>query len=80
MESRPAEPLAGSVHGTPLDRCIDLYGLWLRYETHSTLHSGQKARAEFALQCDCLDVHYERGLEELRALLRRARVPFPGGG
>jgi hypothetical protein len=68
------------VQRRPLDLCIDLYGLWLRYETHSTLHSGQKARAEFALQCDCLDARYERGLEELRALLRRARVPFPVEG
>lgn len=62
---------------TPLDRCIDLYGLWLRYETHSTFHTGQKARADYAVECDCRNGHYEQGLAELRMLLRRGRVPLP---
>ena len=77
MEPRPADPLAGSVQGTPLDLCIDLHGLWLRYETHSTFHSGQKARAEYAVECDCRNGRHERGLAELRQLLRRGRVPLP---
>ena len=75
MEPRSADPLA-TVQGALLDVCTDLYGLWLRYETHSTLHSGQKARAEHALQCDCREGRYGPGLDELRKLLRRGRVPL----
>jgi len=60
-----------------LGYCIDLYRLWRRYESHSTLHSAQKARAEFALECDCFRGRYASGVDELKKLLRRGMIPIP---
>jgi hypothetical protein len=58
-------------------RCTQLYGLWTRYEPHFTLHhTGQKARAELALE-DCRSGRYEAGLQELERLLRGGRIPVP---
>lgn len=61
-----------------LDQCIDLHRLWGRYESNTAFHNGQKARADFALECDCFQGRYVNGLEELRKMLRRGRVPLPG--
>ena len=64
--------LAQSLRG----HCADLYGLWMRYEWHFTLHSAQKARADMALEGDCQGGEYARGVEELEKLLRRGLVPY----
>ena len=61
-----------------LDQCIELHELWARYESNPAFHGGQKARADFALECDCLQGRYARGLEQLRKMLRRGLVPLPG--
>lgn len=63
-----------------LDQCIDLHRLWGRYESHTAFHNGQKARADFALECDCFQGRYAAGLEELRKMLRRGLVPLPSDG
>lgn len=60
-----------------LGRCADLHGLWARYEWHFTLHSAQKARADIALERDCREGGFARGIEELEKLLRRGRIPYP---
>ena len=58
-------------------RCTQLYALWARYEPIFTLiHTGQKARAELALE-DCRNGRYEDGLQELERLLRRGHIPVP---
>lgn len=58
-------------------RCTQLYMLWARYEQHITFHhTGQRARAELALE-DCRYGRYETGLQELEKLLRRGRIPIP---
>lgn len=71
--------MPGEVIGSPsaVDHCVELYQLWARYEAHSTFHSGQKARAEFALQCDCLGGRYASGIGELRKMLQRGLIPIP---
>lgn len=71
--------MPGEAIGSPsaIDRCLELYQLWARYESHSTFHSGQKARAEFAVQCDCSQGRYARGMEELGKMLQRGLVPIP---
>ena len=70
------EPAFGQQRFTFQD-CADLYGAWERYESPSTLHTGQKARAEFALECDCSRGRFESGMNELRRLLQRGLVPIP---
>lgn len=60
-----------------IDQCVELYQLWARYESHSTFHSGQKARAEFALQCDCFQGRHASGMGEFRKMLQRGLVPIP---
>ena len=78
----------GSIPGGPavaqspafLEQCIDLHRLWGRYESNTAFHNGQKARADFALECDCLQGRYANGLEELRKILRRGLVPLPRDG
>lgn len=74
----------GSVPGQPflaearpsLGQCMELYALWVRYESHSTLHSSQKARANIALERDCAQGRYAAGVEELRKMLRRGLIPL----
>lgn len=61
----------------PLEYCVELYRLWTRYESHFTLHSAQKARAEMALECECSHGRYVIGVDELKKLLRRGLVPIP---
>lgn len=54
-----------------LARCTRLYGLWLRYEQHLTFHhTGQRARAELALD-SCQHGLYEPAMGELERMLRR---------
>ncbi len=54
-----------------LAECNKLFGLWARYEQHWTFHhTGQRARAELALD-DCQHGRYEEGIAELKRLLRR---------
>jgi len=60
-------------------RCTQLYGLWWRYENHPTFHhTGQRARAELALDY-CQHGRYDEGIQELEKLLRRGRIPIPPG-
>ena len=62
-----------------LARCTTLYGLWFRYETHPTYHhTGQRARAEYALY-QCQQGDYAPGIAELERLLKRGRIPVPAG-
>jgi hypothetical protein len=72
-----ALPPRGAASAEPsLGHCADLYRLWMRYEWHFTLHSGQKARADIALERDCQGADHARGVEELEKLLRRGRIPY----
>jgi hypothetical protein len=62
---------------TKMDRCTKLYILWARYGQHPTFHhTGQRARAELALE-HCRLGQYERGTTELEELARRNRLPIP---
>jgi hypothetical protein len=54
-----------------------LYMLWARYESHSTFHTGQRARAHIALEGDCAGGRHASGVEELERLLRRGLIPLP---
>lgn len=68
--ARPASPEL-------MARCTQLYMLWVRYEQHITFHhTGQRARAELALD-DCQGGRYDVGLQELGKMLRRGRIPMP---
>src|SRR5918995_3048002 len=71
-----AAPSELAVAQSPFGHCADLYRLWMRYEWHFTLHSGQKARADIALERDCRGGQ-ARGVEELQKLLRRGLIPIP---
>lgn len=54
-----------------LAECTKLFGLWARYEQHWTFHhTGQRARAELALDA-CQHGRYDEGIAELKRLLRR---------
>lgn len=54
-----------------LAQCSRLYMMWARYEQHATFHhTGQRARAELALDA-CQHGRYDEGLAELKRLLRR---------
>ena len=54
-----------------LAECTKLYGMWARYEQHYTFHhTGQRARAELALDA-CQHGRYDEGIAELKRLLRR---------
>ena len=54
-----------------LAECTKLFGLWARYEQHWTFHhTGQRARAELALDA-CQHGRYAEGIAELKRLLRR---------
>lgn len=56
-----------------LAECTKLFGLWARYEQHWTFHhTGQRARAELALDA-CQHGRYDEGIAELKRLLRRGR-------
>lgn len=58
-------------------RCDKLYTTWMRYGQHPTYHhTGQRARAEIALE-DCRAGRYEQGTAELEELMRRGRIPIP---
>jgi hypothetical protein len=60
-----------------MDRCTKLYTMWARYGQHPTFHhTGQRARAELALE-DCRLGDYEQGMLELEELARRNRLPIP---
>ena len=72
-----AVPWNAAVAQSPIGHCADLYQLWMRYEWHFTLHSGQKARADIALERDCRIGGPMRGVEELQKLLRRGLIPIP---
>lgn len=51
--------------------CNKLFGMWARYEQHWTFHhTGQRARAELALDA-CQHGRYDEGIAELKRLLRR---------
>jgi hypothetical protein len=60
-----------------LTRCVSLCDLLARYEHHTSLHTGQQARAEVALDRDCRNGHYRHGIAELEAMLRRGLIPVP---
>jgi hypothetical protein len=72
-----AAPRQAALAQSPFGHCADLYQLWMRYEWHFTLHSGQKARADIALERDCRGGGQARGVEELQKLLRRGLIPIP---
>ena len=72
-----AAPWEVALAQSPFGHCADLYQLWMRYEWHFTLHSGQKARADIALERDCRGGGQARGVEELQKLLRRGLIPIP---
>ena len=60
-----------------LARCTTLYTLWFRYENHPTYHhTGQRARAEYALY-QCQQGDYAPGVAELERLLIRGKIPVP---
>jgi hypothetical protein len=60
-----------------MERCSKLYALWYRYAQHVTFHhTGQRARAELALE-DCRAGRYDLGMRELEELLRRSRLTIP---
>ena len=60
-----------------LAECTRLYALWARYEQHWTFHhTGQRARAELALD-DCQHGRYDEGIAELKRLLRRGGFTLP---
>jgi len=60
-----------------LEWCNKLHATWMRYGQHVTFHhTGQRARAELALE-DCREGRYEAGTQELEELLRRNRIPIP---
>lgn len=60
-----------------MQRCDKLYMTWVRYGQHVTFHhTGQRARAEIALE-DCRAGRYGQGMGELEELLRRNRLPIP---
>lgn len=62
---------------TQLQRCEKLYAMWARYGQHITFHhTGQRARAEIALE-DCRAGRYQQGMAELEELLRRNRLTIP---
>lgn len=71
-----AAPWETALAQSPFGHCADLYQLWMRYEWHFTLHSGQKARADIALERDCRGGGQARDVEELQKLLR-GLVPIP---
>ncbi len=57
--------------------CTKLFNMWARYEQHWTFHhTGQRAKAELALE-DCRHDQYEKGITELRRLLKRGRFELP---
>ncbi len=60
-----------------LSHCLQLYQLWVRYETeHCPNQTGQRAQAEWALsRCQVGD--FERGFAELERLLRRDLISIP---
>jgi hypothetical protein len=74
LGSLPSKAATGE---SSFGHCATLYGLWTRYEPHSALHTGHKARADIALECDCQNGRYERGTDELQKLLRRSLIPIP---
>ena len=54
-----------------LAECTRLFAMWARYEQHWTFHhTGQRARAELALDA-CQHGRYDDGIAELKRLLRR---------
>ena len=54
-----------------LAECTRLFAMWYRYEQHATFHhTGQRARAELALDA-CQHGRYDEGIAELKRLLRR---------
>lgn len=58
-------------------QCTKLYGLWFRYEQHITFHhTGQRARAELALDA-CKQGRYQEGIDELKRQLRDGRFVIP---
>lgn len=60
-----------------MERCSKLYATWYRYGQHVTFHhTGQRARAELAIE-DCRAGRYDQGMSELEELLRRNRLPIP---
>ena len=60
-----------------LARCELLFGLWSRYEHLPVFHhSGQKARAEWAIY-NCRKGNYAPGIEDLERMLQRGRFPLP---
>lgn len=60
-----------------LARCELLYGLWSRYEQLPVFHhSGQKARAEWAIY-NCRKGNYASGIQDLETMLQRGRFPLP---
>jgi hypothetical protein len=62
---------------TLLARCELLYGLWSRYEQLPVFHhSGQKARAEWAIY-NCRGGNYRPGIDDLGRMLQRGRFPLP---
>jgi hypothetical protein len=56
------------------ERCDDLHRLWERYEWNST-HSGQKMRADLALQVHCAHGRYAIGVLALERMLARGLIP-----
>lgn len=57
--------------------CTKLFDMWARYEQHWTFHhTGQRAKAELALE-DCRHDRYDEGIVELRRLLKRGRFDLP---
>ena len=60
-----------------MEHCLDLYMLWARYGQHVTFHhTGQRARAELALE-ECSGGRYKAGIGELTELLVRNRISIP---
>lgn len=54
-----------------LAECMRFFAMWARYEQHWTFHhTGQRARAELALDA-CQHGRYDEGIAELKRLLRR---------
>jgi hypothetical protein len=76
--------LAGACASAPpppsppqLVECTRLFGMWYRYEQHATFHhTGQRARAELALDA-CQHGRYDEGIAELKRLLRRGGFTIP---
>lgn len=70
---------AASPEASPqwLAYCTKLYSLWNRYGHHPTFHhTGQRARAEFALY-RCQNGDFEAGVDELDVVLEHNLVAIP---